>query len=259
MAQLGQPVFLLHNGTLPKHADRLKAEFPDIVHLTLEKNRSYSGGVNYGLESLFLRGFDWVFILTNDCVIEKLQLPGSSPALIAPRVYRRKKPHIDSIGASFEPRIMHLWHQKTELDFANLTEQPRTHRVARIPYVPGSAFWIHREIFATVGAFDELLGIYWDDVDFSARCFFLGGRIFADIRTEILHGVSKTTAKDTMYTTYLFQRNKGIVCKRYVTGIWPRVQLELRLLAGALIRATRFLIRRDTIRFRWTLRAWIES
>lgn len=253
------PLYLLHNGSLPRHVERLKTEFPDIHHLILEQNRSYSGGINWGLRALFQRPYDWVFVLTNDCVLEKLNLPSGPPALVAPLVYRRKKPHVDSVGAAFDPSRARLWHCKTPDEFHRLTQERGGIKTPILPYVPGSAFWLHREIFANTGPFDESLGIYWDDVDFSARVFLRSAPILTDLRTEVLHAVSKTTSKDPHYTTFLFQRNKSLVSKRYVTGIRSRLRLKAHLLGSLVATAARLLRQRQFGRLKLVVRAHREA
>lgn len=80
-----------------------------------------------------------------------------------------------------------------------------------LSYVPGTAFWIHRELFENF-YFDENLGTYWEDVDLSLKVKKSAYPLILSPQTEILHSVGKTCHKDVFYTTYLFQRNRKKVC-----------------------------------------------
>src|SRR6185437_1526529 len=82
-------------------------------------------------------------------------------------------------------------------------------------YVPGTAFWLDRKTWQTIGPFDESLHTYWEDVDFSARAHLHGAYVGVHPETAIVHSVGKTCHKLPFYTQYLFQRNRRVVSQRY--------------------------------------------
>jgi GT2 family glycosyltransferase len=97
---------------------------------------------------------------------------------------------------------------KTKEEFLNL---PSGH----LPYVPGTAFLIHREIFKHTGDLDESLHTYWEDVDYSQRVRLGGLKMDLNLNFELIHKVGKTCHKDPFYTNHLFKRNRDIVSQRY--------------------------------------------
>ncbi len=208
-------IILVHNGSDLKHRDILTSRFHKVRHEILASNKGYSGGVNAGFRQALAMGFDWIFLLTNDCVLSQIHVPTNlEPGLIAPLIHRRKQGQIDSCGGIFQPARAHIFHARSAEEFMSCVKSGGT---KNLPYIPGSAFWIHRSVIEHVGLMDESLGTYWEDVDYSARAHLAGIPLQFDSRTEVLHQVGKTNHKDPRYTTYFFQRNRRVVSKRYVT------------------------------------------
>jgi GT2 family glycosyltransferase len=202
------PIILIHNGSEQKWIDQLKQQFPKIEHFTIQQNAGFSNGANLGLQHAFER-FEWAIFFTNDTLARaipaKLEL---AAGLYAPVIWRRKVGVIDSMGARFNPYQQKLWHCRSAKDFS--AKSPFSY-----PYVPGTAFILHRDIWLAVGAFDESLHTYWEDVDFSVRVYrqHLKMGLFSEF--ELVHKVGKTCHKSAFYTNHLFQRNRKIISHRY--------------------------------------------
>lgn len=209
----GENPILIHNGSRSEHIAYLKAQFPQIEHRVIESNRGFSGGANFGLQEGFKLA-DRVFFLTNDCELtEKISEP-NRPGVLAPLIWRRKIGEIDSIGGTVDLRTGIANHSRTK-------NSDQAHF-----YVPGSAFWIDRKSFERLGGFDETFGTYWEDIEMSLRAPSRNVLLGTDDQTRVLHRVGKTCHKDPHYTSYLYQRNRFVVCWRYLkTG---RVQFVLK-------------------------------
>lgn len=207
------PIFLVHNGSEAIHIEKLKAYFPAITHLEMKTNLGYSGGLNFGLKNCF-KDFERVVFVTND--VELISLPKLWPkelGFYAPKIYFRKLEKTDSLGGLFIPHLLKLIHIKNDVDFEEILKKSRSKW--KIPYVPGSAFVLDREIYEQVGTIDESLHTYWEDVDFSARVYLKNLRMGVMKDLTFLHRVGKTCHQKPFYTTYLFQRNRRIVSFRY--------------------------------------------
>ncbi|PIS11109.1 MAG: hypothetical protein COT73_05875 [Bdellovibrio sp. CG10_big_fil_rev_8_21_14_0_10_47_8] len=203
-------ILLVHNGSSLQNQSKLQDLFPDIQHLIVEENQGFSGGANWGLRRAFQSPNSWVLFLTNDCQLEELGSPPSTPSLSAPLIWARKKTMVDSLGGSFQINRALLAHCKSEDDF---------YKNAGHAYVPGTAFWIHRDLFEHSGGFDESLGTYWEDVDLSIRLSQQGWHIGLSPETKVLHGIGKTCHKNSHYTTYLFQRNRKRVSLKHAASL----------------------------------------
>ncbi len=200
-------LILIHNGSRVEHVDYLKKQFPTIEHEILSANRGFSGGANFGLRQGFKRSAK-VFFLTNDCELtEELKEP-SRLGILAPLIWRRKVGNIDSLGGMIDLRTGIASHVRIENPVFRGDERF---------YVPGSAFWIDQESFEKLGGFREVLGTYWEDIELSLRAPAQQVTLGIDPQTRILHRVGKTCHKDAHYTSYLYQRNRFIVCWNHLT------------------------------------------
>ncbi|MGE3973674.1 MAG: glycosyltransferase family 2 protein [Bdellovibrionales bacterium] len=206
--QWNLPVLLVHNGSLSKHVELLKKEFQEtsqFTHLVLPENKGYSGGVN---EGLYAATSEWVIFLTNDCELLSVPKLPLKPMAVIPQVFRRSLNQIDSIGGLFEPTSGKLVHCKTKEDFENPDAKWS-------PYIPGSSFLVHREVFEKTKGMDESLGTYWDDVDWSLRIQKMNFPIQLQEQWHVLHYVGKTCQKNPLYSIYYFQRNRKKISWKY--------------------------------------------
>jgi GT2 family glycosyltransferase len=200
-------IFVIHNGSLPEHILKVRNQFPELAHLIEENNKGFTGGCNFTFRELF-KTHEWIYFLTNDITLLSLGALPSLPGLYAPRIWRRKIGVMDSIGGAFIPSEQKLYHLKNPEELTNL-------EAGHLPYVPGTAFLLHRDIFLKVGGMDESLHTYWEDVDFSQRVRLAGLKIDSILNFELIHKVGKTCHKDPFYTNHLFKRNREIISKRY--------------------------------------------
>lgn len=237
-------IHLVHNGSVAENINDLKKIFPKIHHHELLENKGFSGGVNLALFAAFQLS-NWCLFLTNDCVLESCpsEFKNLAPGLYAPLILRRNTSMIDSRGGFFDvssARLIHWQSQDTPLENKNLK-----------PYVPGTAFLLDQQSFIKIGCFDEGLGTYWEDVDFSLRAHSAKINIGNIDQIQIRHGIGKTCHKDPHYTNYLFHRNRYRVSRRYGT---PGIKLFFDFTK----RISSQIIKSDWNRARQSLKAYIE-
>ncbi len=225
------PLVLVHNGSDKRHVAALQLKFPEVDHLILNSNKGFSGGANEGIRYA-LENYDqqssWVLFLTNDCELESWpELPSNyPPSFLAPWIWARKTNRIDSIGGKLNLITGVPSHLKSEEDFYKLIEKASKNEA---PYIPGSAFLIHRAAFYQLKGFNEVFGTYWEDIDFSLRALKLGVPMRILSSFQVRHKIGKTCHKNSYYTTYLYQRNRHWVSRNYVKGSLSRLQLEAYL------------------------------
>lgn len=165
--------------------------------MVLEDNKGFSGGAN-ALLNKSLTDFKWLFFITNDCELLSLNSPPQEEGIYAPQILLRKTDRVDSLGGEIKLGHLSLRHCKSESEFS----------AAAVKYIPGSAFWISRDVFNLLRGFDESFGTYWEDVDLSYRATLMGINLGLDPSTQLRHGGSKTTGKLKDYTLFYFQKNR---------------------------------------------------
>lgn len=224
-------LILVHNGSAPKNIELLQKTFPTIDHKILMNNSGFSGGANAGIHYAFEKYSHlspWVLFLTNDCELEcwPRLTTQQTPALLAPWIWARKTNQIDSIGGKINLSTGIPSHLKQQEAFEKIISQPQQNEQ---PYVPGSAFLIHRDFFDQLKGFDESLETYWEDIDLSLRATLAGLTLGVLPSFQVRHKIGKTCHKHSHYTTYLYQRNRHWVSRKYVRGINARLRLEFSL------------------------------
>lgn len=232
-------IYLIHNGTEKKQRLALETAFnttPQLIPITLEDNRGYSGGLNYGLSTIFNHGEDFVFVLTNDTELTEIPKHAVTPSVIVPLILNKRTQKIDSFGGYFVPRQGHLYHRKQDDDIFTDTDR-------RLTYLPGSAFLIPKSAFHATKGFWEQLGTYWEDVELSQRLKQQGFPLLLNSEFKLTHKIGKTCHKDKFYTTYSYQRNRLVISWQFSQGFEKIILL--------LISTWQL--------FRWTLRSILKS
>lgn len=203
-------IHLIHNGSQNQFVQQQLEKFPGISHHILETNKGFTGGANQALARVFKKA-DWALFITNDCELLSMNIPTENlkPGLYAPLIYRRKSQRVDSFGGHLDTQTGKLSH---------VTEPKGSGQLDCQFYVPGTAFIIDKNSYKKAGGFDEKLGTYWEDVDFSLRCHKLKIPLRQTKDFVFRHGVGKTCHKHSYYTNYLFQRNRIRICRRWRAG-----------------------------------------
>jgi len=204
------PIYLYHNGSEVKHVQQLQKNFSENVHhIVSAENHGFSGGMNRAMAHAFQQ-HEWLLAITNDCELLRWGnvLGLQKPAMVAPLVYRKNKVDVDSVGAVIDPVHGKLRHLK------KLSEVVQ-HINTDCFYIPGTVFFLHKEVFESLQGFDESLHTYWEDVDFSRRMRLQSYKPTVLWDFQFLHKVGKTCHKKPFYTNYLFHRNGWIVTRRW--------------------------------------------
>lgn len=252
-------IYLIHNGTEKKQKDFLYNKFtsPQIHHLELPQNKGFSGGANFGLTEA-LKKHPWVLFLTNDTLLKELpaldfftDLPAGQ---YAPLILVKRNQKIDSLGGAISPSTGHLFHIKSQEDFHKIQKQQKSSFV----YVPGTAFIIDQKTFFNSEGFDESLGTYWEDVDYSLCLQKKNQTVGILTNVVIEHKIGKTCHKDTYYTTYLFHRNRLVISWKY-SPFWGKSIFTTTLAKDLIRRGIRDLKNRNPQSFRLYLKALSEG
>ncbi len=252
------PIYLIHNGTEKKQKDFLykKLTSQQIHHLEFPHNKGFSGGANFGLTEA-LKKYTWVLFLTNDTLLKKLPSPEIFKALpagqYAPLILVKRNQKVDSLGAAINPSTGHLFHVKSAEDFHRIQKEQKSSFV----YVPGTAFIIDQKTFFNSEGFDESLGTYWEDVDYSINLQKKNQTVGILSDVVIEHKIGKTCHKDTYYTTYLFHRNRLVISWKH-SPTWGKGVFTTTIAKDLVQRGFRDLRNRNPKSFRLYLKALSE-
>ena len=197
----------------------------------MDRNVGFGSAVNVGVDLAVAQGCDALLIVNPDLVVSTEVIAEMAAAvradpkvMISPRVV---KPNGD---VWFEGGYISL-----DQTWTRSVPGPATERTP--PWLSGACLGVHRDLWASVGGFDDDYFLYWEDVDLSYRVLAAGGGLA--VRTDLLavHDVGGTQHGSA-------QRAKSPVYYYY--------NCRNRLLFAA-----KHLDRRD--RLRWALRTPLDA
>jgi GT2 family glycosyltransferase len=218
-------------------ADNGSAEVPRLPGVELVENGTnlgFSGGCNRAIERALELGADWVVLVNNDATVE----PGCFDALRAAAGHRVLTGVLLNEDGSVQWAGQRL-SLRTGYSGRPSLERPTVDRP--VPRAVGALMAVPRQAIEAVGAFDEGLFAYVEDVEWCVRLARAGWPtvLVADARAR--HGLSKSTGgHGSTATLYYGARNTVVVCERLAPRGHARTGLRRAVIAATFaVRAAR--------------------
>ncbi|HXL15772.1 MAG TPA: glycosyltransferase family 2 protein, partial [Methylomirabilota bacterium] len=164
-------VLLVDNGSTDGTAEAVRAEFPGVEVLRLEKNLYFAGGVNEGIRRALEEGADSILLLNNDVVLERGSLAALRRALeedprraaVSPKIYYYDAPDVIWFAGGVVTWGL-IRHRGVNVKEEKLRDAGR-----EVDYVSGAAALLSRGALESVGLLDPDYVMYVEDVDWCAR------------------------------------------------------------------------------------------
>jgi GT2 family glycosyltransferase len=239
-------IIVVDNGSEDGSPESIQRNFPGVELIRLSRNTGFAGGFNQGIERALSQGGDYVLILNNDTVSDRLMVeklmgdirPGTGVAF--PKIYYYDDPRrIWSVGA----RRQFLTLEMTDKATGQL-DQGQWDKVQERDYGTGCALLVPREVFAKIGLFDERYFAYYEDLDFSFRVKEAGFRMILVPEALLWHKVAQTSGGlDNPLERYLMAKGSVLFFGRHGRG-WRRLFIIPYRLGSAVKTTFRLLLRR---------------
>jgi len=242
-------VLLVDNGSTDGTAEAVRAEFPGVDVLRLERNLYFAGGVNQGLKRALAQGARSVLILNNDVVLERTALEKLRAALeadprlaaVSPKIYYYDRPDVIWFaGGEVGRRTGLIRHRGVNVKDEKLRDAP-----GDVEYVSFAAALLSSEAIESVGPLDQSYVMYVEDVDWGARARAKGYRLGYDPSAKVWHHVSATSGGGlTPLKAYYRLRSGALYLSRHRTR-WQRPLAWMAYLAWTNWLLARSLLGRD--------------
>jgi GT2 family glycosyltransferase len=239
-------IIVVDNGSEDGSPESIQRNFPGVELIRLSHNTGFAGGFNQGIERALSQGGDYVLILNNDTVSDRLMVeklmgdirPGTGVAF--PKIYYYDDPRrIWSVGA----RRQFLTLEMTDKATGQL-DRGQWDKVQERDYGTGCALLVPREVFAKIGLFDERYFAYYEDLDFSFRVKEAGFRMILVPEARLWHKVAQTSGGlDNPLERYLMAKGSVLFFGRHGGG-WRRLFIVPYRLGSAVKTTFRLLLRR---------------
>lgn len=148
----------------------IRQQFPDVYLIENSVNMGFAGANNILLRQALTDGADYVFLLNQDAWVEPDTIEGLVKVHQHHPEYGIVSPiHLNGAGNAFDHNFAHyISHQNCH----NLNSDIFTGKlreVYEVNFVNG-AFWLmSRQCLTTVGLFDPLFQLYFEDLDYVSR------------------------------------------------------------------------------------------
>ena len=216
LVQNVEEIVVVDNASADCSVEMMKAEFPSVPLLALEKNLGFGAASNRGIKACHA---EQIVLLNADTQMK----PGSLQAL---RNYLEDHPQAAIIGprmlnpdgtlqtSCFRfPTPLHIflyitglyrWIPRLPVVKQHTLQKMKSESARPVPWILGAALAFRRETFEGVGGFDENFFMYFEEVDLCYRLFSQGKQIHFVPQAEIIHvgGGSTTQTRASSYIQF---------------------------------------------------------
>jgi len=202
-------IMIMDNASIDGTMEMVTTEFenhPVVTYRNLNANLGGGGGFHYGARMAFEDGYDWVWLMDDDCVAtEKCLQKLVGGVENTENVY-------SPIILSIEDKKSVLWGIKTAVNSGNL----------EVTTLPFNGFLIHRDTLKSIGFPEKEFFIYGDDTEYNMRAKANGKKVIMVTNSVMYHPYKNKIKGFKIYKmflnklwTYYKLRNAIIIYKRY--------------------------------------------
>jgi GT2 family glycosyltransferase len=186
-----EDILVVDNGSTDNTVATLTREYPRVTLIPLPVNTGFAGGNNVGMRAAIQKGYDAVYLLNIDTIIDEdsirpcLRVLESHPdvGIIGPVVLEANQDNvIQCEGGAIHPTRASFPYRKRGTHFQ------RQSGIVDVGYVLGAAMMIRRKVIESIGYLDEdYFPAYVEEADFCFRARRAGFRSVIALDTAIRH------------------------------------------------------------------------
>lgn len=228
-------IIIVDNDEEKSNLEKDVSKYPKTIYVKASENKGYGGGNNLGKK--FAKG-EFIFFLNPDTyfvndVLDSLYSfikKGSDIGAVAPLLLDKdKKPFLlqgtkklgileGIVGISF----INKWLPRNPISKSYWNTGWDKTKVMQIDIIPGTAFMIKKDVFETVGEFDERYFLYFEEYDLCRRLLQAGLHNYIVPRAKIIHywGESTSQRKDIKK---IFQKSRQYYFRKYYGSVWATI------------------------------------
>lgn len=180
-------VFVIDNASEDKFKiQNLKFKMKEIKVIRNEENLGFSGGHNLGIREAIKQNADYVLILNNDTIADRMLLEellkvgekNKEIGIVSPKIYFAKGFEFHKDKYEKEDLGKVLWYAGGIMDWNNIINSHRGvdevdrgqyDELERTEFASGACMLIKREAIEKAGLFDEKYFLYYEDSDLCER------------------------------------------------------------------------------------------
>lgn len=215
-----EDIIVVDNCSSDKTVETLTRDYPDITLIRLPVNTGFAGGNNVGMKAAVEKGYDALFLLNIDTIIDEDFIHPCLKVL-------KEHPDIGVVGPvvidAYQDSVIQCEGGRIHAIRANFPYRNRGQRFDRreeivdVGYVLGAAMMIRREVIERIGYLDEdYFPAYVEEADFCYRAHQTGYRSVIHRGSAVRHigeqssgGRRKTNNRLAVHRFYFAMKHSG--------------------------------------------------
>lgn len=191
---------------------RSEQDLPKIKLFPNDKNTGYAIGNNIGINHALLEGFDYVYLLNNDAkldsrAIEKaVEMAESNPKIGSVQSLMRLWQEPDKLNSS--GNMIHFLGFGFSREYGVNFGKSKARDGEEIAYASGAAVLYRAEVLKKIGALDEFLWLYHEDLELGWRIMLAGYTNVLSLYSVAYH---KYEFSRSIKKWFWMERNRWIV------------------------------------------------
>lgn len=206
-------IIIVENSSNGNELRALMGTFKDdkqVEILSPSQNLGFSVGVSLAVESVIESDFDAFLIVNNDILVPpnliEILIKGIQAAsfdIAAPLIYHYPEKHL-------------LWSQGNFYNtfFGLVRNRPIPYLPRDVFYLTGCCLFVRKEVFDSIGLFDDSFFMYGEDVEFCHRARKSGFRLGVVKDAEIYHRANASSQHNSLFYEYHINRGHFLLSKK---------------------------------------------
>ena len=186
---------LIDNGSTDNSVAVIRNEYPDITVIETGTNLGYAGGNNVGLKYALENGYEYIFVLNNDTILDSYCIENlmqdlylnPKAACAGPKQLFYDQPEIIYYAGGIISRHGETVHSKK-----GESNQPNNNIATDTEWLNGAAVLFRAEALRSVGLFDDRFFLLFEDTDWSLRAGKAGYQLRYVPQARLWHKESAT-------------------------------------------------------------------
>ncbi|MCR5792170.1 MAG: glycosyltransferase family 2 protein [Lachnospiraceae bacterium] len=206
-------IFVVDNASTDASCDAIREHFADRVTLLVNKeNLGGSGGFNTGIRHAMKHGYEYIWCLDNDTLVDEHALSElvkcldthADIGMVGSRVYHMSAPDFvqqNGITVDYDNFCV-------EARYFNYLEDGTLPELVYSDAVAACSVLVRRSLIEQIGPLPEENFLYWDDTEWGVLCNNAGFKVATCGTSHILHAYGAKREAVNTFPTYYSYRNQ---------------------------------------------------
>lgn len=209
-------IVLVDNASKDDSAQWIKANYPEVKIIRMEKNEGFGEGCNIGIDYAINEGTDYILLLNTDTILDKNLVEElveniDDNMVITATIYKGDKSNKE------------FWYAGGRIDYETAKVDQLLYidgkkKSYNVDFISGCCMMFHRDIIEKVGNFDRRFYLYYEDVDFCMRLRQHGINMKYITTTSLWHKVGGSSIggnEMSCSSQYYVTRNRLLFTEKY--------------------------------------------